>query len=64
MRSAMNINTLFRKKYDGDLRAIGRMLGSEISSVIPELSIGFSVFHLANVGDPFVNAWRPTYLQI
>jgi KaiC/GvpD/RAD55 family RecA-like ATPase len=63
MRSAMNISILFRTKYDGDLRAIGRMLGSEISSVIPKLSIGFSVFHLADVGDPFVIAWRPTYSQ-
>jgi hypothetical protein len=63
MRSAMNISILFRTKYEGDLRAIGRMLGSEISALIPRLPVGYSVFHLADVGDPFVAAWRPTYSQ-
>ena len=31
MRSAMNISILFRTKYEGDLKAIARMLGSESS---------------------------------
>jgi len=61
MRSAMNISILFRTKYEGDLRAIARMLGSEASEIIPKLPVGCSVFHLADVGDPFVLAWRPTY---
>ena len=63
MRSAMNTSILFRTKYEGDLRAIARILGSEISEVIPKLPVGYSVFHLADVGDPFVVAWRPTYSQ-
>jgi KaiC/GvpD/RAD55 family RecA-like ATPase len=63
MRSAMNISILFRTKYEGDLRAISRMLGTEMSAPIPGLPVGYSVFHLADVGDPFVLAWRPTYSQ-
>lgn len=63
MRSAMNISVLFRTKYEGDLRAIARMLGTEMSAVIPRLPVGFSIFHLADVGDPFVLAWRPTYSE-
>jgi len=63
MRSAMNVSILFRTKYEGDLKAIARMLGSETSEVIPKLPVGYSVFHLADLGDPFVLAWRPTYSQ-
>jgi hypothetical protein len=63
MRSAMNISILFRTKYEGDLRAIARMLGTEMSAVVPKLPVGYSIFHLADVGDPFVVAWRPTYSQ-
>jgi KaiC/GvpD/RAD55 family RecA-like ATPase/DNA-binding transcriptional ArsR family regulator len=63
MRSAMNISVLFRTKYEGDLRAIARMLGTEMSALIPSLPVGYSIFHLADVGDPFVLAWRPTYSQ-
>lgn len=51
MRSAMNISILFR------------MVGSEASGIIPRLPVGYSVFHLADVGDPFVAGWRPTYSQ-
>jgi DNA helicase HerA-like ATPase len=61
MRSAMNMSIVFRTKYDGDLKAAARMLGSQVSEVIPALPVGYSVFHLADVGDPFVLAWRPTY---
>jgi len=61
MRSAMNISILFRTKYEGDLRAITKMLGTGTSVLIPTLPVGYSVFHLADVGDPFVLAWRPTY---
>jgi DNA helicase HerA-like ATPase len=32
------------------------MLGSEASRIIPKLPVGHSVFHLADVGDPFVFA--------
>jgi KaiC/GvpD/RAD55 family RecA-like ATPase/DNA-binding transcriptional ArsR family regulator len=63
MRSAMNISIVFRTKYDGDLKAAARMLGSQVSEVLPKLPVGYSVFHLADVGDPFVLAWRPTYSQ-
>jgi len=63
MRSAMNMSIVFRTKYEGDLRAIARMLGTEMSAVIPRLPVGYSVFHLADVGDPLVLAWRPTYSQ-
>jgi KaiC/GvpD/RAD55 family RecA-like ATPase/DNA-binding transcriptional ArsR family regulator len=63
MRSAMNISILFRTKYEGDLKAIARMLGSEASEIIPRLPVGYSVFHFADVGDPFVLAWRPTYSE-
>ena len=44
---AMNINVLFRTKYEGDLKAIARMLGSDASEIIPKLTVGYSVFHLA-----------------
>jgi len=63
MKSTMNISILFRTKYEGDLKAIARMLGFEISAVIPRLPVGYSVFHLADAGNPFVFAWRPTYSQ-
>jgi len=63
MRSAMNISILFRTKYEGDLRAIARMLGTEISAIMPRLPVGYSVVHLADVGDPLVVSWRPTYSQ-
>jgi DNA helicase HerA-like ATPase len=63
MRSAMNTSILFRTKYEGDLRAIARMLGSDISRIIPGLPVGYSIFHLADLGDPFVLAWRPTYSE-
>jgi DNA helicase HerA-like ATPase len=63
MRSAMNISILFRTKYEGDLRTIARMLGSEVSEIIPRLPVGYCIFHLADLGHPFVLAWRPTYSQ-
>jgi KaiC/GvpD/RAD55 family RecA-like ATPase/DNA-binding transcriptional ArsR family regulator len=63
MRSAMNISILFRTKYEGDLRAIARTLGTDMSTILPKLPIGYSVFHLADLGDPFILAWRPTYSQ-
>jgi DNA-binding transcriptional ArsR family regulator len=63
MRSAMNISILFRTKYEGDLRAIARIIGSDASETIPKLPVGYSIFHLADVGDPFVLAWRPTHSQ-
>jgi DNA helicase HerA-like ATPase len=63
MRSAMNISVFFRTKYGGDLDAIGKMLGSEFSKVAPNLPVGYSIFHLADVGEPFVVAWRSTSSQ-
>jgi KaiC/GvpD/RAD55 family RecA-like ATPase len=63
MRSAMNISILFRTKYEGDLRAIARMIGSDASDIVPKLPVGYSVFHLADLEDPLVLAWRPTYSQ-
>jgi DNA-binding transcriptional ArsR family regulator len=63
MRSSMNMNIFFRTKYSGDLDGISRILGSEFSKVAPNLSVGYSIFHLADVGDPFIIAWRPTYSQ-
>jgi len=63
MISVMNMSILFRTKYDGDLRTIARMLLTEMSSVIPGLPAGYSVFHLADVGDPVVPAWRSTYAE-
>jgi len=63
MRYAMNTSILFRTKYEGDLRTIARMLGSETSEVIPKLPVGYSVFHLVDVGDPFVLSWWPTYSE-
>jgi len=63
MRSAMNVSIFFRTKYSGDLDAIGKMLGSEFSKVAPNLPVGYSIVHLADIGDPFVITWRPTYSQ-
>jgi DNA helicase HerA-like ATPase len=64
MRSAMNISIFFRTKYSGDLDAIGKMLGSEFSKVAPSLPVGNSIFHLADLGDPFVVAWRSAYSKV
>jgi len=63
MRSSMNISIHFRTKYGGDLDAISKVLGSEFSKIAPNLPVGYSIFHLADVGDPFVVAWRPTYSE-
>ena len=63
MRSSMNISILFRTKYDGDLDSVTRTLGSDWSKIIPSLPVGFSEFHYADLGGPFVVAWRPTYSQ-
>ena len=63
MRSVMNISILFRTKYEGDLKAIARMLGTEMSTIVARLPVGYSIFHLADVGDQLVLAWRPTYSQ-
>lgn len=58
MRSAMNISIHFRTKYAGDLDVIGKVLGSEFSKSTPSLPVSYSIFHLADVGDPFVVVWR------
>jgi KaiC/GvpD/RAD55 family RecA-like ATPase/DNA-binding transcriptional ArsR family regulator len=63
MRSAMNISVLFRTKYEGDLDGISRTMGSDFSRLVPSMPVGYSVFHLADLGNPFVLAWRPTYSQ-
>ncbi len=63
MRSSMNIGIHFRTKYSGDLDAIGKILGSEFSKIAPNLPVGYSIFHLADVGEPFIVAWRPTFSQ-
>jgi KaiC/GvpD/RAD55 family RecA-like ATPase len=63
MRSSMNISIIFRTKYEGDLDSINRTLGNDWSKIIPSLPVGYSVFHSADVGSPFVVAWRPTYSQ-
>ena len=56
MRSAMNTSILFRTKYEGDLKASARILGSQVSGIIPKLPVGYSVFHLADVGEAFIVA--------
>ena len=61
MRSSMNISVFFRTKYDGDLESIGRIFGSEFSKIAPTLPVGYSIFHLADIGEPFITAWRPTH---
>jgi KaiC/GvpD/RAD55 family RecA-like ATPase len=61
MRSSMNISIIFRTKYEGDLESISRTLGSEFSKIVPSLRVGYSVFHSADFGTPFVIAWRPLY---
>jgi len=63
MRSAMNTSILFRTKYEGDLDVISRIMGSELSKITPTLPVGYSIFHLADLGNPLILAWRPTYSQ-
>jgi DNA helicase HerA-like ATPase len=63
MRSAMNLSIFFRSKYEGDLDTISKIFGSELSKIVPTLPVGYSIFHLADLGDPFVVAWRPTNSQ-
>jgi hypothetical protein len=53
---SLNTSIVFRTKYEGDLKAIARMRGSGTSAIIPRLPVGYSIFHLADVGDPFVLA--------
>jgi len=64
MRSAMNISILFKTKYEGDLKVIARTLGSEASGIIPKLPVGYSVFHSADLGDPFAVACPHAYSQL
>jgi hypothetical protein len=59
----MNISILFGTEYEGDLRTIAWMLGSEISTIVPLIPVGYSAFHAADVEDPFVVEWRPTFSQ-
>jgi DNA helicase HerA-like ATPase len=61
MRSSMNISVILRTKYEGDLESVSRTLGGEFSRIIPSLPAGYSVFHAADLGEPFVIAWRPMY---
>jgi DNA helicase HerA-like ATPase len=63
MRSSMNISIIFRTKYEGDLESVARTMGSDFSKIVPSLPVGYSVFHSADVGSPFVIAWRPLYSQ-
>ena len=63
MRSSMNISIVFRTKYEGDLDSMSRSLGTEISKVVPALPVGYSVLHSADIGGPFVIAWRPLCSQ-
>ena len=63
MRSSMNINILFRTKYEGDLDSIARTLGSEWPKIVPSLPVGYSAFHSADLGSPFAMTWRPLYSQ-
>jgi hypothetical protein len=55
------MSVFFRTKYEGDPKATGRILGSDISGIVPKLLVGYSVFHLADLGDPFMLTWWPTY---
>jgi DNA helicase HerA-like ATPase len=36
MRLAMNVSILFRTKYEGDLRAVARMIWGEASGIVPK----------------------------
>jgi KaiC/GvpD/RAD55 family RecA-like ATPase len=63
MRSSMNISITFRTKYEGDLDSIARTLGSDFAKIVPSLPVGYSIFHSADLGTPFVIAWRPLYSQ-
>jgi len=63
MRSSMNISITFRTKYEGDLESIARTLGSDFAKIVPSLPVGYSIFHSADLGTPFVIAWRPLYSQ-
>ncbi len=63
MRSSMNISVIFRTKYEGDLDSVARTLGSDFAKIVPSMPVGFSAFHTADLGSPFVVAWRPLYSQ-
>jgi len=56
----METSIIFMTKYEGDLRATVEMLGPDASEIIPKLPVGYSVFHLKDLGDPLKIAWRPT----
>lgn len=60
MRSAMETSMLFMTNSEGNLRATAEMLGPDASEIIPKLPVGYSVFHLKDLGDPLKIAWRPT----
>ena len=63
MRSSMNISIIFRTKCEGDLDSISRTIGSGFSRLVPSMPVGYSVFHAADLGTPFVLAWRPLSSQ-
>ena len=63
MRSSMNVSILFRTKHSGDLDGISKIFGGEFAKAMPSLPVRYSIFHLADVGDPFIVAWRPTYFS-
>jgi hypothetical protein len=63
MRSSMNISVVFRTKYSGDLDSISKMFGRQLPKIAPSLPVGYSIFHLADLGSPFVVSWRPVYSQ-
>ena len=54
MGSLMNISIFFRTKYEGDLGGISRVLGSDFAKITPNLLVGYSIFHLADIGDPLI----------
>ena len=53
MRSAMNISILFRTKYDGDLKAAARMLGSRGVRGHPQATSRLLCFSLCRCWRPF-----------
>jgi hypothetical protein len=57
----MNAGAHFRIRYEGEPRAIGGTLESDVSAFAPKLLVDYSIFHPADAGHSFVIVWQSIY---
>jgi len=64
MRSSMNISTIFRTKYEGDLDNISRTMGSDFSRLVSSTPVGHAVFHAADLGSLLHSKIGMQYIEL